>query len=398
MFSQRTNWKLSPNKYTRALEEMRASGEPILDLTISNPTLCGFQYDTQTILAAFQNPKALTYKPEAKGLLQAREEVARYYEEEHQVAVDPESLLLTTSTSEAYSYVFRLLCNPYDEILVPKPSYPLFDFLGELQDVSLVPYSLEYAHGWFVDFHSLEHGLTPRTRAILLVHPNNPTGSYIHAEERQRLNELCRERNVALIVDEVFLDFQFGERVRGSFVANQDSLTFTLSGLSKIAALPQMKVAWVATTGPETLKKPAVDRLEVIADTYLSLNSPTQWAFPALFEQRRSLQPQIRARLLQNWAYLKSAVSADTCCELFDAEGGWYAVLRAGGNCSDEDLAIEILRKTHTLVHPGHFYDFPSDGYLVVSLITPETDFQRGVSCVLQYIRGEACENRPRFP
>ena len=309
MFSQRTNWKLTPNKYTQALEEMRSTGTPIIDLTVSNPTLCGFQYDAQTILAAFQNPRALTYEPEAKGLLAAREEVARYYKEDHRITIDPEALLLTTSTSEAYSYVFRLLCNPHDEILVPKPSYPLFDFLGDLQDVSLIPYSLEYAHGWFVDFHSMIRSLTPRTRAVLLVHPNNPTGSYVHAEEVQRLNELCRERSMVLIVDEVFLDFGFADHARNSFVANQDSLTFTLSGLSKIAALPQMKVAWVATTGPEALKKPAMDRLEIIADTYLSLNSPTQWAFPALFEQRRSLQPQIRERLLQNWAYLKSVLS-----------------------------------------------------------------------------------------
>jgi len=387
MFSQRTNWKLSPNKYTQALEEMRSTGTPIIDLTVSNPTLCGFQYDAETVLAAFQNPRALTYEPEAKGLLAAREEVARYYKEDHRSTIDPESLLLTTSTSEAYSYVFRLLCNPHDEILVPKPSYPLFDFLGDLQDVSLIPYSLEYAHGWFVDFHSMIRALTPRTRAVLLVHPNNPTGSYVHAEEVQRLNELSRERNLALIVDEVFLDFGFADHARNSFVANQDSLTFTLSGLSKIAALPQMKVAWVATTGPEALKKPAMDRLEIIADTYLSLNSPTQWAFPALFEQRRSLQPQIRERLLQNWAYLKSVLSRETCCELLDAEGGWYAVLRAGGDRSDEDLAIEILRKTHTLVHPGHFYDFSSDGYMVLSLITPATDFQRGISCLLKFMR-----------
>ena len=387
MFSQRTNWKLSTNKYTQAVEEMRSAGTPIFDLTVSNPTLCGFQYDAQTILAAFQNPRALTYEPEAKGLLAAREEVARYYKEDHRITIDPESLLLTTSTSEAYSYVFRLLCNPHDEILVPRPSYPLFDFLGDLQDVSLIPYCLEYAHGWFVDFHSMIRALTPRTRAVLLVHPNNPAGSYVKAEEVQRLNELCRERNLALIVDEVFLDFHFADHPRNSFVGNQDLLTFTLSGLSKIAALPQMKVAWVATTGPEALKKPAMDRLEIIADTYLSLNSPTQWAFPALFEQRRSLQPQIRERLLQNWAYLKSVLSQETCCELLEAEGGWYAVLRHAGDRSDEDLVIEILRGTHTLVHPGHFYDFPSDGYMVVSLITPAMDFQRGISCLLEFMR-----------
>jgi len=388
MFSQRTNWKLSPNKYTRALEKMRASGGSLVDLTISNPTQCGLQYDAQAILTAFQNPKSLSYEPEPKGLLAARKEVARYYREDHGVAVDPESLLLTTSTSEAYSHVFRLLCDPHDEILVPKPSYPLFDFLGDLQDVSLIPYSLEYAHGWFLDSHSLIRALTPRTRAVLLVHPNNPTGSYVKAEEAQRLNDLCRERNLALIVDEVFLDYPLSDRPRKTFAANQNSLTFTLSGLSKIAALPQMKVAWAATTGPEALARPALDRLEIIADTYLSLNSPTQWAFPALFEQRRTLQPQLLERIRGNWAHLKSLVNDGSSFELLDTEGGWYAVLRTSGNRSDEDLAIELLQKALVLVHPGHFYDFPSDAYLVVSLITPTVSFRSGMARVLKFLSG----------
>jgi aspartate/methionine/tyrosine aminotransferase len=385
MFSQRTNWKLSQNKYTKALRELQASGEPFLDLTVSNPTQCGFRYDSQKILAAFQNPRALTYEPEAKGLLLAREEVARYYEEDHGVRIDPEEVLLTTSTSEAYSYVFRLLCNPHDEILVPKPSYPLFDFLGDLQDVALVPYSLEYAQGWFVDFHSLLRGLTPRTRAVLLVHPNNPTGSYVHEEEVERLNALCRERGLALIADEVFLDYRLGKKPQKSFVANKDALTFTLSGLSKIAALPQMKVAWVVTTGPDVLRQPSLDRLEIIADTYLSLNAPTQWAFPALFAERRSLQPQVLERTRQNWNFLRSAVSKERSCELLEAEGGWYGVIRVHKHRSGE-LAIELMRKTHILVHPGHFYDFASEEFLVMSLITPSSEFKRGISGLLEYL------------
>jgi alanine-synthesizing transaminase len=386
MFSQRTNWTLSPNKYTQALKEMRASGESFIDLTISNPTQCGLHYDADTILAAFQNPKSLSYEPDAKGLLAARKEVARYYREDHGVAVDPESLLLTTSTSEAYSYVFRLLCNPHDEILVPKPSYPLFDFLGDLQDVSLIPYSLEYAHGWFIDSDSLIRALTPRTRAVLLVHPNNPTGSYVNAQEVQGLNELCRERNLALIVDEVFLDYSLSDRPRKTFAANQDSLTFTLSGLSKIAALPQMKVAWAVTTGPEALVRPALDRLEIIADTFLSLNSPTQWALPALLEQRRTVQPQVLERIRENWAHLKSLVNNGSSCELLETEGGWNAVLRTSRDRSDEDLAIELLQEAHVLVHPGHFYDFPSDGYLVISLIAPTESFRSGAARLLELL------------
>jgi len=389
MFSERTNWKLTRNKYTEAIEDIRASGERTVDLTVSNPTQCGFDYDVEAILGAFQNPRALTYEPQAKGLLAAREQVGRYYKEDHGISIDPEAVLLTTSTSEAYSYIFRLLCNAHDEILVPKPSYPLFDFLGDLQDVSLIPYSLEYAHGWFVDFHSLIRALTPRTRAVLLVHPNNPTGSYVHKEERARLNELCRERGIALIVDEVFLDYGLGSARPDSFVQNDECLTFTISGLSKIAALPQMKVAWVITSGPEALKRASVERLEVIADTYLSLNSPTQWAFGTLLEQRKSLRPQLLECVRQNRAWLRSAVSQDGLCKLLDTEGGWYAVMRIRGGRSDEELAIEILRKAHTLVHPGHFYDFAEDGYMVISLITPRADFQHGISCLTQFLKSE---------
>jgi alanine-synthesizing transaminase len=388
MFSKRTNWKLSPNKYTQTLEEMRLTGAPIVDLTVSNPIKCGFHYDAQQILGAFQNPNALTYEPEAQGLLGAREEVARYYRQDHEAVVDPESVLLTTSTSEAYSYVFRLLCDPHDEILVPKPSYPLFDFLGELQDVTLVPYSLEYADGWFVDFPSLVRAVTPRTRAVLLVNPNNPTGSYVRREERQNLNELCRERGLALVVDEVFLDYGLTGERRESFTTNDDALTFTLSGLSKVAALPQMKVAWLITSGPGPAKKMALERLEIIADTYLSLNAPTQWAFGALLEHRRAMRPQLLERIRQNWEFLRSSVGKEGGCELLDAEGGWYGVIRVKSDRSDEELAIEILRSTHTLVHPGHFYDFRTDGYLVVSLITPLNDFQQGIGCLMKFLAG----------
>jgi alanine-synthesizing transaminase len=389
MFSQRTNWQLSRNNYTQTLDDLRASGAPILDLTVSNPTQCAFHYDTGKILAAFQNPNSLTYEPEPKGLLAAREEVAAYYKNDHRIAIDPESVLLTTSTSEAYSYVFRLLCNPHDEILVPKPSYPLFDFLGDLQDVALIPYSLEYAHGWFIDFHSVIRALSPRTRAILLVHPNNPTGSYVQDEERQKLNALCQERGVALIVDEVFLDYRLTDSSPQTFAGNEHCLTFTLSGLSKIAALPQMKVAWVAASGPDSIRKPALDRLEIIADTFLSLNAPTQWAFPALFEQRYSLQPQILSRVQENWAHLKATVSNNNSCELLDAAGGWYAVLKLQTTQSDEDFTIDLLRKTLTLIHPGHFYDFAGDNFIVLSLITPLADFQRGISCLLQFLNAQ---------
>jgi alanine-synthesizing transaminase len=386
MFSERTNWKLTRNEYTRALEEMRSSGESLIDLTVSNPTECGLHYDSSVILQAFQIEKAMAYQPEAKGLLVARQEVARYYREDHGVTVDPQSVLLTTSTSEAYSFVFRLLCNPQDEILVPKPSYPLFDFLADLEDVKLRPYSLQYANGWFIDFGSVERALTPRTRALLLVHPNNPTGSYVKDEEVARLNELCLGRNLALIVDEVFLDYAFVGQGRKSFVGNGDVLTFTLSGLSKTAALPQMKVAWMVATGREALVRPALERLEVIADTYLSLSSPTQWAIPRLLEQRRSLRAQLLERIRQNWAALDSMLAGEQSLELLEPEGGWYAVFRVAGGRSDEDLAIEIMRKARVLVHPGHFYDFPGEGYLIVSLIVAQENFRTGMARVVDNV------------
>jgi alanine-synthesizing transaminase len=379
MFSQRTNWKLTPNKYTRALEEMRASGGPLIDLTVSNPTECGFAYDAAAILRSFQKEKSLAYEPEAKGLRTAREAVTEYYREEHGAAVDPESLILTTSTSEAYSHVFRLLCDPHDEILVPKPSYPLFEFLGDLQDVELVPYALQYAHGWFLDFASARRSLTPRTRAILLVHPNNPTGSYVKAEEVERLNGLCREENLALIVDEVFLDYPLSGDARKTFTGNRDALTFTLSGLSKISALPQMKVAWVVTSGPESLTRPALERLEIIADTYLSLSSTVQWALPELLAQRRTLQPQMQQRVRANWAQLQTLARGKRC-EVLESEGGWYGVLRTPGALSGENLAIEIMQRALVLVHPGHFYNFPSDDFLVVSLIVSTDQFEQGMS------------------
>ena len=278
MFSQRTNWRLSPNALTRALEEARASGQKILDLTVSNPTEAGVRPDAEIVLAALANPEAMHYDPQPRGLLGARQAVCRYYRESHEVDLDPERLILTTSTSEAYSYVFRLLCNPGDEILVPKPSYPLFEFLADLADVKLVPYPLLYDHGWQIDLDSLYKAATVRSRAVILVHPNNPTGSYVSAAETAALNAFCRDRGLALIVDEVFLDYSHDGAPRRSFVGNADALTFTLSGISKISALPQMKLAWVATSGPEEMVAEAGARLEIIADTFLSMNAPVQLA------------------------------------------------------------------------------------------------------------------------
>ncbi len=385
MFSERTNWKLAQNRFTQVLEQVRAGGAKILDLTVSNPTRAGLHYQEQAILGALASPRALDYDPQSRGLPEAREAVAGYYRQDHAVRdLDAQQIILTTSTSEGYSFVFRLLCNPGDELLVPRPSYPLFEFLADLQDVRRVPYELIYDHGWQMDFPSLGKMVTGRTRGVVVVHPNNPTGSYVKDAEVEMLNSFCRERGLAVIADEVFLDYQLGNRAHSSFAGNHDGLTFTLSGLSKIAALPQMKVAWVVTSGPQDEAAEAMGRLEVIADTYLSMNAPMQWATPALLEQRKNIQAQLLERVKKNLAELDRQLAAQKACQRLSVEGGWYAVLRVPVTRSDEELAIELVREKSVLVHPGHFYDFPSDGYLVLSLITPQREFTDGMSAILE--------------
>jgi aspartate/methionine/tyrosine aminotransferase len=386
MFSQRTNWRLSPNALTRAIDEARASAQHILDLTVSNPTEAGVRPDPEIVLAALANPEAMHYDPQPRGLLVARRAVCGYYRESHEVDLDPERLILTTSTSEAYSYVFRLLCNPGDEILVPKPSYPLFEFLADLADVKLVPYPLLYDHGWQIDLDSLYKAATARSRAVILVHPNNPTGSYVSTAETAALNVFCRDRSLALIVDEVFLDYSHDGAPRRSFARNADALTFTLSGVSKISALPQMKLAWVATSGPEEMVAKAGARLEVIADTYLSMNAPVQLAAPVLLDERKNIQPILSDRLRKNLAELDRQLASHPSCTRLTVEGGWYVVLRVPVLGTDEDLAIDLLRKMSVIVHPGHFYDFPAEGHLVLSLITEPADFREGIARLQQVV------------
>jgi alanine-synthesizing transaminase len=386
MFSDRTSWKLTHNRLTQALEEVNSSGSHILDLTISNPTRAGLQYGDHKILQALASPQAMDYDPQPKGLLSARDAVANYYETQHGTPVDPERVILTTSTSEGYSFVFRLLCNPGDELLVPKPSYPLFEFLADLQDVKLVPYPLIYDHGWQMDFPSLQNAVTERTRGVVAVHPNNPTGSYVHAHERKSLNDFCNEHKLALIADEVFLDYAHDPSPQQSFAANQEALTFTLSGISKISALPQMKAAWVASSGPSAEVEPALARLEIIADTYLSMNAPIQWALPTLIAERKAIQRQLLDRVLGNLSELDRQLAAQKTCQRLNVEAGWYAVLRVPVTQNDEELAVDLLRRKSVLVHPGHFYDFPRDGYLVVSLIGKKADFAQATQRVLEMV------------
>jgi len=436
MFAKRTNWNLAPNRLSQALELQRAAGKPLLDLTASNPTECGFSYDKQAILDTLRNAESLKYEPIARGLQSARLAVSEYYAG-HRATLDPDDIFLTTSTSEAYSYVFRLLCDPGDEVLVPSPSYPLFDFLADLQDVRLVRYPLFYDHGWHIDLHSLEQALSARTRAMIVVHPNNPTGQFTKPSEISKINALCLKHHLALIADEVFLDFSLQPSPPQTFASNRDALTFTLSGLSKISGLPQMKVAWIATAGPLEQKREALARLELIADTYLSLNGPVQHALPVLLAQRHLFQKQLLTRVRQNLAKLdrqlaqqaahsspwsaalgpgsasETTQSSDHSTEIIRRvaprladsfhhptepdrqstdlrnshrlliEAGWYAVLRVPAARSDQDLAIDLLNCQNVYVHPGHFFDFPAEGYLVLSLITPGSAFAIGIRRIL---------------
>jgi alanine-synthesizing transaminase len=385
MFAKRTHWNLTPNRLSEALAAHRAAGKPLIDLTVSNPTECGLVYDTEAILDALRNPEALKYEPNAKGLEPARRAVSEYYAERG-AKVGVEDILLTTSTSEAYSYIFRTLCDPGDEILIPSPSYPLFDFLADIQDVKLVRYPLLYDHGWLIDFHALEQAITPRTRGVIVVHPNNPTGHFVKPAEMAKLNAICSAREMVIIADEVFLDFTLDAATRpASFAADPVALTFTLSGLSKISGLPQMKAAWLVVGGPEEMKREAIARLEVIADTYLSMSAPVQLAMPAFLKQRRGFQKQLLVRVRRNLAELDRLLVDQKTCSRLALEGGWYAVLRVPATHSDEDAAVELLAAKGIYVHPGHFYEIASDGYFVVSLILPEQAFSEASRQLLMF-------------
>ena len=396
-FSARTAWDLEETRLARALRERRAAGRELIDLTASNPTQCGFAYDEAGILAALGDPRAMTYDPDPRGMFRAREAVCRYYAE-HGAEAHPEQVFLTTSTSEAYSWVFRLLCDAGDEVLLLHPSYPLFDFLAQIEDVRLKPYPLFYDHGWQIDLAGLRERVTPRTRAIALVHPNNPTGHW--TRERRELEAICADHGLALIVDEVFLDYPCAEGdppLRGddsesagrSFaIGEHRALTFVLSGISKIAALPQMKMAWIAAFGPEGELRTALERLEVIADTFLSMNAPVQCALESWLRGASDLQEQIRARTLGNLRALDQVLARHPAVTRLEVEAGWYAVLRVPALGSDEDLAVRMVEERGVSVHPGYFFGFNGDGWLVVSLLTPEGEFRRGVERICDAVAG----------
>ncbi len=381
-FSVRTGWNTEESELARAHRLRRQAGLPIADLTASNPTRCGFVYPA-SLLDALGDRRALDYDPQPAGLLAAREAVCEYYAS-HGAALDPGQIVLTTSTSEAYSFLFRLICDPGSEILVLEPGYPLFDFLAVLDDVRLKAAPLVYDHGWQIDAESIRRAITPQTRAIVVVHPNNPTGHFTKPWEAAELARLCREFDLALIVDEVFLDYgKAGNEVAGSFAAGLAGVpVFVVSGMSKIAGLPQMKAAWIVVTGEDGQR--ALERLEVIADTFLSMNAPAQWALPEWLAGREAIQEQIRGRVAANLTLLDRRLSALPAVERLAVEGGWYAVLRIPALEPDEQTVLELLERG-VWVHPGYFFEMPESGWLVVSLLGPEQEFSAGVDTLIDY-------------
>ncbi len=386
-FSERTGWNTEESDLARAHRLRREAGLPIADLTASNPTRCGFRYP-DSLLAALADPRALDYDPQPRGLLAAREAVCRYYAD-HGVALDPSQIVLTTSTSEAYSFLFRLLSDPGGEILVPQPGYPLFDFLATLDDVRIKAAPLVYDDGWQIDFEGMRRAITSQTQAIVIVHPNNPTGHFTKPWEAEELATICRAHALSLIVDEVFLDYGFGATPLSFAEGLEGVSVFVVSGLSKIAGLPQMKAAWIAATRPEKAqapKQPATDRLEVIADTFLSMNAPVQWALPVWLAGRAEIQEQIRSRVSANLAELDRQLAMAPSLQRLAVEGGWYAVLRVPALEPDEQTVLALLARG-VWVHPGYFFGFPESGWLVVSLLGEEAEFNGGVITVTNYFR-----------
>ena len=381
-FSKRTKWNTLESELAEAHRLRVQAGLPIADLTASNPTRCGFAYDAE-LLSALGNPDALDYDPQPQGSLAGRTAVCGYYAD-HGVQVGPEQVVLTTSTSEAYSFLLRLLCDAGGEIVVPQPGYPLFDFLAGLDDVRLRNAPLMYDHGWQIDPEGFRRAITAQTRAIVLVHPNNPTGHFTKPWETAALAELCREFDLSLIVDEVFLDYGFAGAEAKSFAAGVDGFpVFVVSGLSKIAGLPQMKAAWIVAAGPEAGQ--ALDRLEVIADTFLSMNAPVQCALPVWLAGRGAIQEQIAERVAGNLAELDRQLGGLPAVRRMAVEGGWYAVLRIPALEPDEQTVLALLERG-VWVHPGYFFGMGESGWLVVSLLGPVEEFSTGVTGLIDYL------------
>jgi alanine-synthesizing transaminase len=386
VFSNRTPSHLSTNRLARALADHRAQRRSLIDLTESNPTRAGFDYPDD-LLSPLADPRALRYEPEPFGLPDARRAVAHDYVR-HGFEVSPDRVVLTASTSDSYSMLFKLLATAGDEVLVPRPSYPLFEHLTQLDLLTARAYDLEYHGTWSVDFDSVERAITPRTRAVLVVSPNNPTGSFVARAELDRLAAICREHEIAIVADEVFADYELEPNSRagaGRPIVRDDALSFSLGGLSKSIGLPQLKLGWIVASGPSASVAAALDRLELVCDTYLAVATPVQVALDRLLVTGAAIRAQIASRVADNYAQLRALVACAPACSVLRADAGWYAVMHVPSFESEEDLVLRLLTNDDVLTHPGYFFDFRRESFLIVSLLPQPEMFAEGIRRVLRH-------------
>lgn len=369
---------------TRAVQQLRAAGIGFIDLSESNPTQVGLPYPAG-LLDALADERALRYEPHPLGLRSAREAVAGEFARRG-ARVDPDHLVLSASTSEAYSWLFKLLCDPGDQVLIPQPSYPLFDYLCRLESVRALPYALAYHGRWEIDVHAMA-AAPAATRAVLAVSPNNPTGSFLSAREVEALVGMCRDRGWALIVDEVFADYAV-EAVAPitDLAARADVLTFTLGGASKSIGLPQVKLGWTLVGGPAAARDEALSALEVVADTFLSVSTPVQVAAPRLLREGAAVRMAIQQRVRDNLAAARRLASAHPACSVLPVEGGWSLLVRVPAARSEEQMVLDLLEHERVLVHPGFFFDLPHEAFLVVSLLPQSDIFADGFARMLRQV------------
>jgi len=382
-FSHRTRFDFAENALTQAIARARMEGVALLDLSVSNPTAVGLSLDAERLAQALRDPASARYAPEPFGLLESRRFLSERFETRG-FRVPAEHIMLTSSTSEAYGYLFKLLCDAGDAVLVPAPSYPLLDVLAKLENVRLVPYRLAYDGEWHLDRSLIELARTSGARAIVTVHPNNPTGSFCKRDELSILAE-C---GLPILSDEVFADYGFDIDARRatSLLELHDTLVFCLSGVSKALALPQLKLAFTLVSGPTDMVAEAVARLEHIADTYLSPSTVAQLALPRLFGHATELQRTIKERCLRNLTVLRSCCGLETGISVLNVEGGWVAILRLPQLRDEEGWALELLTRHGVILQPGYFYDFGPGAHLVVSLITPESEFAEGATRIARCV------------
>ena len=387
MISSRLPKSLEPNAVARAIDAKRRSGAAILDLTVTNPTSAGFNYPKE-LLEPLADPRALEYDPQPLGLWSARAAVAADFRRRG-IVISADRVALTSSTSEAYALLFKLLCDAGDAVLVPHPSYPLFEHLTQLESVTAIPYALEYHGAWRVDVDSITRAATDRVRAILIVSPNNPTGSFLHQDDLDALSNLAASRGWAIIGDEVFADYPLDPAPEAANVlAGAGVLTFSLGGLSKAAGLPQLKLGWIGFGGPSSKVDEALAAYEVIADTYLSVSTPVQAAAADLIERGAAIRSQILARVQRNLESLRKLATAHPSVGVLRVEGGWSAVAQVPQLRAEEALVLELLEKDDVLVHPGYFFDFDREAFVVVSLLVEPATFDQAVTRLLPRAAG----------